>query len=167
MTLNIKSLITGLLLAGAALAAQAGVVYKFQGTADSGSRFGESYSGSLAFDEVAVDFTGSVALSAFSMDAFGDLFELAGADTAAEALFDQGQFLGVYFLDLDPPMGAGLELSVDFSGLPTLAYFDGGGDLDGFGTLVFERQANAVPLPGSLLLAATGLGLLSLRRRAK
>jgi hypothetical protein len=163
---TIKSLITGLLLAGAALAAQAGVVYTFSGSADSGSRVGQLYNGSLGFDEVAADFSGAVALTSFSMSAFGDVFELAGADAAAEALFDQGSFLGVYFLDLNPTFGTGLELSVDFAGLPALAYYDLGGALDGFGSLVFKLQANAVPLPGSLLLAATGLGLLTLRRRA-
>lgn len=163
----IKSLLLALGLSLSALSAQAAVIYHFTGTVDPGSaQAGQTFSGSLSFDEVAPDFEGSVSLLQFSLSFLGQDYSLLDADFEPLAWFTGGQFLGVDFYDTDDSSRASVTLTAGFVDLGEAFFsYGSGAEIEGGGVLVFEREAAAVPLPGTLALA--GLGLLALQRRRR
>ncbi|WP_326544056.1 PEP-CTERM sorting domain-containing protein [Pseudorhodoferax sp.] len=167
----VRPLIAAALLAGSTLPAQA-LTYTFGGTADSGPLAGHAYEGSLSFADPAAGFSGSIELTAFTLDFNGQSYTLESADWTPVAQFDAGSFLGVDYTDIDsgdPGVRAHVTLTADWFDVSgafltyTTSAADGG---TGFGSLVFVTTP--VPEPGSITLMLGGLVLLGgLMRRTR
>jgi hypothetical protein len=166
---RIKHLAASAVLAMASLGAQASAILTFTGTTDSGPLAGQSYDGSFAFDAPAAGFDGAVTLQSFTLNAFGQTYTLADADTSPMAWFAAGQFLGLDFIDADatnPALRPFVTLTAGFFDISEafLAYDTSGAGIQGFGS--FTPTA-AVPEPASLGLTLAALGgiAVALRRR--
>ncbi|MEA5511547.1 PEP-CTERM sorting domain-containing protein [Crocosphaera sp. UHCC 0190] len=123
------------------------VSYIFTGTLDSGSLNGETYSGSLSFDDLSLD------VIDFNFSFLGSTFTIADADTTPRVLFDNGQFLGLDYVVSN--------FNPSFSFIPGFfsideAYFayDSGNSGAGFGSINYY----AVPEPLTILGSLTALG---------
>ena len=165
---RIKQLAALAVLTAASLGAQASAVFSFTGTTDSGPLAGQSYTGTFAYEAPAADYSGSVLLQSFTLNAFGQTYTLAEADVAPTAWFGLGQFLGVEFMnaDGDPTLRPYVYLTSGFFDLTEafFAYDSVGAGVQGFGS--FLPTPAAVPEPASLGLALAALGgLAALRRR--
>ncbi|MBU1192262.1 MAG: VPLPA-CTERM sorting domain-containing protein [Gammaproteobacteria bacterium] len=163
MKLNNTSLgaLFALCLCSGALNA-ATVPYSFDVDVDSGPRNGNLYSGDFSYDDATLTGFGEeyVALDSFNFSFESNALTLVD-DTFAEAVFYDGDFLGISY------NAATTDFSVSFiPGFFDLseAYFayDLAGDA-GFGTL----NVTAVPVPAALPLLLSGLGLFGLQRRRR
>lgn len=165
----IKTLIATVLLATASLSVHADAIYRFTGTTDSGSRVGEAIDGEFTVADVAADFDGSLALLGFSLNAFGQTYDLSDADTPALAYFAAGTFLGVDFMagsTNDPALRPIVTLMAGVFDLSEayFAYDSTGAGTEGFASLAFERL-QAVPEPAAGALVLLGLLAAAARRR--
>jgi hypothetical protein len=157
------SLCAALMMASTAEAAL--VNYHFSGTIDSGSLIGETYSGSFAYDNLTLTHSGaeSIGLSALAFNILSSVYSLSNADFTPTADFIDGSLLGVSYLvsGIDPSFAL---VSASGSVLPEdVAYFSYqtvSGD-SGFGSLTIT----SVPVPATVWLFGSGLGLLALIRR--
>lgn len=151
-----------LMIAPTAEAALVG--YDFNGTIDSGSLLGESYSGSFAYDNASLTNSGleSINLSSLTFNFLSTAFDLTHAEFTPTADFLDGLFLGVsYAVSAFAPEFALVSSSGLPGDAPYLAYQTLSGDA-GFGSF----NIAAVPLPASAWLFASGLGwMVSARRR--
>ncbi len=167
-----KAACAAVLLACASLSAQAAAVYNFDGLVDSGPLLGSAYTGSFSFEEPAPSFDGTVALTSFQLNFFGQSYTLADADdfTVPAALFFQGQFLGIDFIDADAAdlaLRPFVQLTAGFFDLSEAFFAYTAVDGAGFGNFTPVQQQAQVAEPASLGLALAGLGgLLAWRRRA-
>lgn len=144
----------GLLFAAFAPAQAAVQTYTFSGSIDAGSLLGESYAGSLSFDDAALTGAGAewLAVDRLSMNFMGSNFtqDDAVAPSIAEVGYYDGTFLGLSF-------------SVDSAAYP-FTFVTGSYDTsDAFfttdsssGSLTY---AAAVPEPRDWMLMLAGLGL--------
>lgn len=163
-----KAALAAVVLVVASAPACAGL-FSFEGSTDSGTLLGQTFSGSFSFADPTAGFSGPVDLDAFGLDVFGRSYTLDDADTTPVALFDSGAFLGVdYISSAALPV---VQLTAGFfdASESFFAYqsAEPGFD-DGFGSIVFTPVANPVPAPATLVLALSGLLLLggTLARRA-
>lgn len=148
--------------------------YTFSGQIDDGPLLGQAFAGSFEFDATSVTptFEGNLPLSAFSMLLAGQTYTLASADAAPVAVYYDGSFLGLSYIDgdaADPLLRPFVALVPGFLSL-TDAY------------LAYDRSTNAnageagfgsfsvavVPEPAALLLMLAGLGVVGgvARRRS-
>jgi len=155
------ALIGGACIFAAAAAEASTITFVFDGTTDSGSLAGESYSGNFGFDDSGLTLSGFESVPVQSL-AFSFLATDFGLDSAsASADFQDGVFLGLSYTvaEFDPRFSliAGLADSSD----AYLAYTPSTGSA-GFGSVRYT----VVPLPAGLVLLPGGLALLaSFRRR--
>jgi MYXO-CTERM domain-containing protein len=167
-----KAACAAVLLACASLSAQAAAVYNFDGLVDSGPLLGSAYTGSFSFEEPAPSFDGTVALTSFQLNFFGQSYTLADADdfTVPAALFYQGQFVGIDFIDIDAAdvaLRPFVQLTGGFTELKEAYFAYTAVDGAGFGNFTPVQQQAQVAEPASLGLALAGLGgLLAWRRRS-
>lgn len=153
------------LLLAPALAAAAS--YTFSGRVDDGPLKGQPFGGSFEFDarSVTPSFTGDLALSAFSMSLAGQIYTLASADAPAVAVYFDGSFLGLSFVDADaanPLLRPLVALVPGFVNLADayLAYGqsnDPGAGLAGFGSF----SVTVVPEPATVLTMLAGLAMIA------
>jgi hypothetical protein len=170
-TLLILAASTTLLLAPALSQAAS---YTFSGQIDDGPLIGQAFAGSFEFDASSVTpaFTGDLPLSAFAMALVGQSYTLASADAAPVAVYFEGSFLGLSYVDAD----AGNPLLRPFVALVPgvvslsdayLAYdqsSDPGAGLAGFGSF----SVAVVPEPAAVLLMLAGLGVVGgMARRSR
>lgn len=141
------------------------VTYTFNGTLDSGALNGESYSGSFSFDNSLL--TGIddeyLTISNLYFNFLGSDFSIADADNDPEAVFFDGEFLGLSYVvsNFDP----------SFSFIPgffeldeaSFAYTPVAGN-SGFGSINYQ----VVPEPFTILgsLSALGFGAFFKRKLA-
>jgi hypothetical protein len=158
------TLVAGVTLFAAAFAQASTVDYVFNGTADSGSLIGESYSGSFSFDDTGLLLTGSesAALQSLSLRFLATDFDLASS-ASATADFQDGVFLGLsYTVDaFDPSFSlvSGLADTADayFAYTPAVG-------AAGFGSVSYS----VVPVPAGLALLPGGWAVLAgFRRRTR
>lgn len=139
--------------------------YTFSGQIDDGPLVGQAFAGSFEFDASSVTptFTGDLALSAFSMLLFSQTYTLASADATPVAVYFEGSFLGLSYVDGDaanPLLRPFVALVPGFVSLAG-AYLgydqsaDPGAGLAGFGSF----SVSVVPEPAALLLMLAGLGV--------
>lgn len=139
--------------------------YTFSGTVDDGPLVGQAFAGSFEFDAGSVTsaFTGDLPLSAFTMLLTGQNYTLASADAAPVAVYFEGSFLGLSYVDADaadPLLRPFVALVPGFVSLAGayLAYdqsSDPGAGLAGFGSF----SVTVVPEPAAVLLMLAGLGV--------
>lgn len=139
--------------------------YTFSGQVDDGPLLGQAFTGSFEFDasSVTLTFAGDLPLSAFSMLLAGQTYTLASADAAPVAVYFDGTFLGLSYIDADaanPLLRPFVALVPGFVSLGDayLSYdqsTDPGAGLAGFGSF----SVAVVPEPAALLLMLAGLGL--------
>ena len=155
--------LAAVLTSGSAQAADS--LYTLQGVTDSGPLAEASFHGSFAFDASAAagDFSGSIALSSFTLDFAGQAYTLVSADAAPAAVFDLCLFLGLDYVDADSadlavrPHLALVPGFFGFEGEAYLAYVAAGG-MGGYGSY----SITAVPEASSAAMLLAGLGLLRL-----
>lgn len=163
----LKTFAIALALSLASLAAQAAVIVDFVGSTDDvGPQLNQPFSGSLRFDPVPADFSGTVDLTEFTLNFLGETYTLGDADLTPVAWFDAGNFLGVDFSDFDDSSRASVGLTAGFFDVSEafFSYGSANGGVNGFGSVEFVVQA--VPVPGTLALAGLGVVALVRRRRA-
>lgn len=162
-----KNFLAATALALAAVAASAAPVsYTFNGITEERHPLAlVPLSGSFSFEGVAANYTGEVALTAFSLDFYGEHYDLLDADAPAMAWFDNGLFLGVEFNDFNDTSRYSVGLTAGiFDPLDAFFSYGAEGGVQGYGSLNFEP--NRVPLPGTAGLAlAAFMGLAVMRRR--
>lgn len=148
------------MLASMAPAQAAQQNWDFSGSFDFGQYIGESYSGSLSFDDAGVTGTGDewASLDVFTITLLGQTYTLADAVAPAEAVYYDGQFLGVsYSVESGEPWFSLIAGYGDRSEAYT-AYSSSVG-LSGFGSLQFVQAP--VPEPETYAMLLAGLGLLA------
>ena len=139
--------------------------YTFNGTVDDGPLLGQAFAGSFEFDASSVTPLGEAlpALTSFSMQLFGQTYTLATADAPAFAVFFEGSFLGLSYLDADAAdrlLRPAVALIPGFVNLGE-AYLgydqsnDPGAALANFGSF----NVAVVPEPAAMLLMLAGLGV--------
>lgn len=138
--------------------------YTLSGTLDDGPLVGRAFAGSFEFDASSVTptFAGDLPLSAFSMLLAGQTYTLASADAAPVAVYFDGSFLGLSYVDVDsanPMLRPFVALVPGFVSLAGayLAYdqsSDPNAGLAGYGSF----GVAVVPEPAALLLMLAGLG---------
>lgn len=139
--------------------------YTFSGQIDDGPLSGQAFAGSFEFDDSGVTptFSGDLPVGAFSMLLFGQTYTKASADAAPVAVYFEGSFLGLSYIDADaadPLLRPFVALVPGFLSLGDayLSYdqsTDPGAGLAGFGSF----NVAAVPEPAALLLMLAGLGV--------
>ncbi len=160
------AILTGAVASAIALSSTSAVAatltYDFDVAIDSGDLFGETFSGSFSFDDLSV--TGSdeefIAVDSLSFDYLG--VEYTEADGFAEAVFFDGDFLGLEFA------------AADFSFIPGLfdlseAFFAYDGDeIGGAGDIDYTLRTGdpvKTPEPAGLLAIAMIGGAMACRAR--
>jgi len=160
------------LLLAPALASAAS--FTFSGQLDSGPLVGQAFAGSFEFDASSVTpaFEGNLPLSAFSMLLAGQVYTLASADSPPVAVYFDGTFLGLSYIDAnaaDPLLRPFVSLVPGFVNLAgAFLGYDQSSDpadgLAGFGSF----SVAVVPEPAALLLMLAGLAVVgSVARRAR
>ncbi|MDB9524580.1 hypothetical protein PN498_01150 [Oscillatoria sp. CS-180] len=168
MKLNLmSSLATTALALGTTLmmaaSASAASLFSFEATADFGPLDGQSFFGTVEFDDSGLTGSGneSVNLSSFNFDFLGTVFTEAD-DTFAVAQFSDGTFLGVDYVVDDFQLLAGFPSIADasfFYDLPTGI---------GSGGVTYTATPVSVPDPSMLGgLAVAGLVGLKMKRKAQ
>ena len=166
MKLNLKSslIATGLALGTTlvmAASASAASLFSFEATPDFGLLSGQSFFGTVEFDDSGLTGTGdeTVGLSSFNFDFLGTVFTEAD-DTFAFAQFVDGAFLGVDYIGTD------FQFSPGFLSLDEAAFSY---DLPaGIGSGGVTYTAVSVPDPSVLGgLVAVGLVGLKLKRQTQ
>ncbi len=148
--------------------------YSFSGTVDDGPLVGQAFAGSFEFDASSVTsaFTGDLPVSAFSLLLFSQTYTLASADATPVAVYFEGSFLGLSYVDADavnPLTRPFVALVPGFLSLGDayLAYdqsADPGAGLAGYGSF----SVTVVPEPAALLLMLAGLGVVGgMARRSR
>jgi hypothetical protein len=132
--------------------------YTFSGQIDDGPLVGQAISGSFEFDASSVTpaFTGDLPLVSFAMLLAGQNYTLVSADAAPVAVYFEGSFMGLSYVDadaVDPLARPIVALVPGFLGIGDayLAYdqsTDPGAGLAGFGSF----SVAVVPEPAALLL---------------
>ena len=139
--------------------------YTLSGRVDDGPLVGQPFAGSFEFDASSVTpaFAGDLLLSAFSMVLAGQTYTLASADTPPVAVYFDGSFLGLSYVDNDSanavlrPFVALVPGFLSLGGA-YLAYdqsSDPNAGLAGFGSF----SVAVVPEPAAMLLMLAGLGV--------
>ena len=139
--------------------------YTLSGLVDDGPLVGQAFAGSFEFDASSVTptFAGDLPLSAFSMVLAGQTYTLASADAAPVAVYFDGSFLGLSYIDGDsanPMLRPFVALVPGFVSLggAYLSYdqsSDPNAGLAGFGSF----GVAVVPEPAAMLLMLAGLGV--------
>ena len=148
--------------------------FTFSGQVDDGPLVGQAFAGSFEFDASSVTptFEGNLPLSAFSMLLAGQTYSLASADAAPVAVYYEGSFLGLSYIDADaanPLLRPFVALVPGFLSLGDayLAYdqsSDPNAGLAGYGSF----SVAVVPEPAALLLMLAGLGVVGgMARRSR
>jgi hypothetical protein len=147
--------------------------FTFSGLVDDGPLVGQAFGGSFTFDSSSVTptFAGSLPLSAFSMLLAGQTYTLASADAAPVAVYFDGTFLGLSYVDADAPNPLLRPVVALVPGVVTLAeaYLgydqsnDPGAGLAGYGSF----SVTLVPEPAALLLMLAGLGVVGVMTRQR
>ena len=139
--------------------------YTLSGRVDDGPLVGQPFAGSFEFDASSVTpaFAGDLLLSAFSLVLAGQTYTLASADTPPVAVYFDGSFLGLSYVDNDSanavlrPFVALVPGFLSLGGA-YLAYdqsSDPNAGLAGFGSF----SVAVVPEPAAMLLMLAGLGV--------
>ncbi len=162
-----QALISAALLAACAAASAAQISFTGQTDAIGPPPAGTTFSGSFSYDDALVPADGSLALTAFTLNFFGQTYNLADADSAPQAVFAGGNFVGVDFFDIDSPnptVRPWVQLVAGFDDLRDahFSYDLGTGDLGsrGFGSFNGFTPINDVPEPASMALSLAALLLL-------
>lgn len=140
----------------AAPAAQAAIqTWNFSGAVESGSLFGETYSGLFSFDDAGLIGSGSeyLTVSSLSMLFNSTAYTLADELATTEAAFDNGNFLGMTFSAANFTFIHG---SVDTS--DAYLALD-----DGTGSVIYAP----VPEASGWMLMLAGLGLVGFMARRR
>lgn len=162
------ALAAALLLAPAAAGA---VSYTFSGQLDDGPLVGTPFAGSFDFDDSLVmsGFEGDLPLTGFSLLLAGESYTLASADATPVAVYFDGAFLGLSYVDADaadPAMRPHIAFIPGFLSLAE-AYvgYEIGSDAGqaGFGSY----SVAVVPEPASVALLLAGLGVVGWRLRRR
>lgn len=151
----------GLLFSGAAQAAVQ--TYSFNGTVESGSLLGESYSGTFSYDDATLMGSGEewLAIDNLDMSFMSGNHTEADAATPAEVGFLDGVFLGLsYSVDAAANPFSFIAGTADDSDA-FFAYDATLPALSGTGNVVFAP----VPEPGEWMMMLAGLGLVGLMAR--
>ena len=148
--------------------------FTFDGLLDDGPLVGQAFAGSFEFDASGVTptFTGDLPLSAFSMLLVGQTYTLASADNTPMAVYFEGTFLGLSYVDAnaaDPLLRPFVSLVPGFVNLAgAFLGYDQSSDpadgLAGFGSF----SVAVVPEPAAVLLMLAGLAVVGgMARRAR
>ncbi len=151
--------------------------FSFQGLLADGPLAGLDFSGSFGIDTTPVTpgFEGELPLLTFTLQLGTQTYTLASADVMPKAVYAQGQFAGLAYIDADsvnPGLRPQIALIPGFDSFAGayLAYVTApasNGATSGFG----NYSVAVVPEPASLALMATGLaalaGLAGARRRSQ
>ena len=147
--------------------------YTFSGMVDDGPLVGQTFAGSFEFDASGVAPLGETlpALTSFSMLLFGQTYTLATADALPVAVFFDGSFLGLSYVDADASdllVRPAVNLAPGIISIADayLGYYqsaDPGAGLGGYGSYTVA----VVPEPAALLLMLAGLGVLGVVARPR
>lgn len=154
------------LLATTAPAQAAMQTWTFSGALDSGALVGETFAGSLSYDDAGLGGIGDewVNLGALGMTFMGQGYDLAVAATAPQAYFLDGAFLGVSYIvgATDPKF----SLIAGFSDISEsyFAYEPLAGSA-GFGSVTYTLAP--VPEPKGTAMLLAGIALLGLMARRR
>jgi hypothetical protein len=165
----VRSTVVAALLLAALPSAQAAIQnFNFNGTLESGSFIGQTYSGTFSFDDAGLVGAGNewLAVNSLSMNLNSANYTLADAAAATEAAYFDGSFVGLSYSNAtgDPLfslVAGNTALSEAF-----IAY-DPAAGFSGTGNIAFTAAPIPEPETYGMLLAGLGLiGLAARRRRA-
>jgi len=162
------ALAAALLLAPAAAGA---ISYTFSGQLDDGPLVGTTFAGSFDFDDSGVlpGFKGDLPLTGFSLLLAGESYTLASADAPPVAVYSDGAFVGLSYVDndaADPTIRPHIAFIPGFLSLAEafVGYEIGSGaGQAGFGSY----SVAVVPEPASVALLLAGLGVVGWRLRRR
>jgi hypothetical protein len=163
-TLTNAALAALLLCSAAAQAA----TFSLSGITDFGPLSGTAFSGLFSYSDIGLPTDGETPLTGFTLSFAGQSYTLASATDTPTAVFADGSFVGLSYVDdasTDTALRPQVSFTPGFFGLSD-AHFDyiGSGDPDsGFGSY----SVSAVPEPATLALWLGGLTLLLGAARAR